>query len=76
MTSPRPIIPNPGRPAPTQPRPGTPSPMHPPQRPPSRYVEFRIPGSRTPLSTQLIDCGRAWGTALVAIARLLTGRPA
>ncbi len=37
---------------------------------------FRIPGTRTPFSVQLIDCGRAWGTALVAIARLLTGRPA
>ena len=37
--------------------------------------KFRLPGSRTPLATQLIDCGRAWGSALVAIARLLTGRP-
>ncbi len=72
MTSPRPIVPNPNRPAPTQPKPGTPSPMHPPQRPPSRYAEFRVPGSRN----TLIDCGRAWGSALVAIARLLTGRPA
>jgi hypothetical protein len=45
--------------------------MTPPQRPPGR--PFRVPGPRTPL-TSLIDCGRAWGEALAAIARLLTGR--
>lgn len=75
MTAPRPIVPNPNRPAPTQPRPGTPSPMDPGQRPPKRYVDmFRIPGAPTPLNA-LIDCGRAWGKALVGVARLLTGRP-
>lgn len=36
--------------------------------------KFRPPGPRTPLNT-LIDCGRAWGAALVGIARLITGRP-
>lgn len=76
MTAPRPIIPRPpDRPAPTQPRPGTPSPMNPdgPSRPPNRLWDAE-PGATTPLNA-LIDCGRAWGKALVGIARLLTGRP-
>lgn len=37
--------------------------------------KFRLPGSRTPWTTQLIECGRAWGKALDGIARLFTGRP-
>lgn len=70
MTSPRPIVPNPNRPAPTQPRPGTPSPMDPGQRPPKRYAPD------TTFIAAIVDCSRAWGAVWIAVARLLTGRPA
>jgi hypothetical protein len=51
-----------------------PTPTHPPTPAVPGTPKFRVPGPRT-AKTSLIDCGRAWGEALAAIARLLTGRP-
>jgi hypothetical protein len=56
------------RPEPIHPRPAPTTP-----KPKPGPKEFRVPGSRTPLTTA-VDFGRAWGAALVAIAQLLTGR--
>lgn len=58
----------PTHPAPTHP---DPRPLPPPVPQPTK---FRVPAEPTALNA-LIDCGRAWGKALIGIARLFAGRP-